>query len=187
MAFVHFARKFYSDSRIALTSADSHIPVNVRMISVSYLHEHQWVWRSAAQRLSPWRWMRGHLHGDGSEGPLAAKVADQGQGENDCSHSDRKSKSSTPQRGSRKKVQFHKPNYFWDGGEKNITAITAPGMRGGKEREAAEEQEEQEGGPEQNPNYRSHQISKQRDARLAACHADLQSVVFHAVHHPVYF
>ena len=37
--------------------------------------------------------------------------------------------------GLRKKVQFHKPNYFWDGGEKNITAITAPGMRGGKEKE----------------------------------------------------
>lgn len=43
--------------------------------------------------------------------------------------------------GSRKKVQFHKPNYFWDGGEKNITAITAPGKRGGEEREAVEEQE----------------------------------------------
>lgn len=35
--------------------------------------------------------------------------------------------------GSRKKVQFHKPNYFWDREEKNITAITAPGMSGGKE------------------------------------------------------
>lgn len=42
--------------------------------------------------------------------------------------------------GSRKKVQFHKPNYFWDGGEKNITAITAPGMRGAK-REVVEERE----------------------------------------------
>lgn len=39
--------------------------------------------------------------------------------------------------GSRKKVQFHKPNYFWDGGEKNITVITAPGMRGGEEKEVA--------------------------------------------------
>lgn len=76
---------------------------------------------------------------------MAAKVADQGQGESDCSHPDRKSKRSTPRGGSRKKVQFHKPNYFWDGGEKNITAITAPGMRGGKEREE-EVVEEQEGG-----------------------------------------
>lgn len=42
--------------------------------------------------------------------------------------------------GPRKKVQFHKPNYFWDGGEKNITVITAPRMRGGKEREVVEEQ-----------------------------------------------
>lgn len=74
---------------------------------------------------------------------MAAKVADQGQGESDCSHPDRKSKRSTPRGGSRKKVQFHKPNYFWDGGEKNITAITAPGIRGGKEREVVvvEEQE----------------------------------------------
>lgn len=43
--------------------------------------------------------------------------------------------------GSRKKVQFHKPNYFWDGGEKNITAIAAPGMRGEKEREVVAKQE----------------------------------------------
>lgn len=72
---------------------------------------------------------------------MAAKVADQGQGESDCSHPDRKSKRSTPRGGeSRKKVQFHKPNYFWDGGEKNITAITAPGRRGGKESEVVEEQ-----------------------------------------------
>lgn len=72
---------------------------------------------------------------------LVAKVADQGQGESDCSHTDRKSKRSTPRGGSRKKVQFHKPNYFWDGGEKNITAITAQGMKGEKEREVVKEQE----------------------------------------------
>lgn len=51
---------------------------------------------------------------------------DQGRGESDCSHPDRKSKTSTPRGEARKKVQFHKPNYFGDGGEKNITVITAP-------------------------------------------------------------
>ena len=80
----------------------------------------------------------------GGRGP-AAKVADQGQGESDCSHPDRKSKRSTPSGGSRKKVQFHKPNYFWDGGEKNITAITAPGRRRREEEEeeAAERRREE--------------------------------------------
>lgn len=83
--------------------------------------------------------------------------------------------------GSRKKVQFHKPNYFWDGGEKNITAITAPGMRGGKEREVVERQEtagrrkEEGGGRSQtkgaaqlskSSNMYAH-ISKQSDTLLA--------------------
>lgn len=35
---------------------------------------------------------------------------------------------------------FQKPNYFWDGGEKNITVITAPGMSGAKEQEVMEKQ-----------------------------------------------
>lgn len=35
---------------------------------------------------------------------------------------------------------FQKPNYFWDGGEKNITVITAPGMSGAKEQEVMENQ-----------------------------------------------
>lgn len=43
--------------------------------------------------------------------------------------------------GPRKKVQFHKPNYFWDGGEKNITVIMAPGMRGGREGEVVVEEQ----------------------------------------------
>ena len=42
-------------------------------------------------------------------------------------------------------MQFHKPNYFWDGGEKNITAITAPGRRRREEEEeeAAERRREE--------------------------------------------
>ena len=94
---------------------------------------------------------------------MATKVVDQGQGKSDCSHPDRKSKRSTPRGevrgGSRKKVQFHKPNYFWDGGEKNITAITAPGKRGGKESEVVGRQ--QEGGRRREvPNKRSSSIIK---------------------------
>lgn len=69
------------------------------------------------------------------------KVVDQGQGKSDCSHPDRKSKRNTPRRWVggvlRKKVQFHKPNYFWDGEEKNITAITEQRMTGGMEKEEA--------------------------------------------------
>lgn len=48
--------------------------------------------------------------------------------------------------GLRKKVQFHKPNYFWDGGEKNITAITAPGTKGREEKEVVKEQRGAGGG-----------------------------------------
>lgn len=42
----------------------------------------------------------GHLHDDGLEPLLAAKVVDQGQDESDFSHPDRKSKRSTPRVGS---------------------------------------------------------------------------------------
>lgn len=35
---------------------------------------------------------------------------------------------------------FQKPNYFWDGGEKNITVITAPGKSGAEEQEVMEKQ-----------------------------------------------
>lgn len=71
---------------------------------------------------SPWRW-------------IGAYAGRQGRGTRTrqewWSHPDRKSKRSTSRVGSWwKKVQFHKPNYFWDGGEKNITAITAPGVWG---------------------------------------------------------
>lgn len=87
---------------------------------------------------------RGHFHDDGSEGIFffffVAKVVEQGQGVSDCSHPDRKSKRTTMMGEGRWGCNFQKPNYFWDGGEKNITIITAPGMSSAKEQEVMENQ-----------------------------------------------
>lgn len=73
-------------------------------------------------------------------GFLVAKVAEQGQGVSDCSHPDRKSKRTTMMGDGGEGGNFQKPNYFWDGGEKNITVITAPGKSGVEEQEVMEKQ-----------------------------------------------
>lgn len=73
-------------------------------------------------------------------GFLVAKVAEQGQGVSDCSHPDRKSKRTTMMGDGGGGGNFQKPNYFWDGGEKNITVITAPGKSGVEEQEVMEKQ-----------------------------------------------
>lgn len=72
---------------------------------------------------------------------MAAKVADQGQGESDCSHPDRKSKRSTPRGGGvEEKGAISQAKLLLGCRRENITAITAPGRRGGKESEVVEEQ-----------------------------------------------
>lgn len=77
----------------------------------------------------------GHLHDDGLNWMLAAKVAVQGQDKSDCSHPDRKSKRSTPRRGVVEKgaisqakllLGWRREKYH----SNNSTAITAAGTRG---------------------------------------------------------
>ena len=80
--------------------------------------------------------MWGHLYDDGSEVVLAAKVADQGQGESDCSHPDRKSKRSTPRvggggGGGGKKGHFQTPKFFRGGGKKKKQNKNKRGEGGG--------------------------------------------------------
>ncbi len=72
---------------------------------------------------------------------MATKVADQGQGKSDCSNPDRKSKRSSLRGGRGKRCNFTSQITSGMEERKKITAITAPRMRGVKEREVVEEQE----------------------------------------------
>lgn len=98
---------------------------------------------------SPWRWIAGGVGRQGRPPRTRREWLQPHRQEIEEEHS---------KGGSRKKVQFHKPNYFWDGGEKNITAISAQGMRGEKERGGgggAGGSRREEGGPKQKLSYKS--------------------------------
>lgn len=105
--------------------------------------------------------MWGHLYDDGSEGVLAAKVADQGQGESDCSHPDRKSKRSTPRGGGVEEkgaISQAKLLLGWRREKYHSNNSTREerreGERGGG---GAEGSRKEEGGPKQKLNYQCHQ------------------------------
>lgn len=103
----------------------------------------------------------GHLHGDrmgrkegGWGGRGGGCLGGQGRGTKDKARVIAATQTGNRRRALRwgrqgKKVQFHEPNYFGDGGEKNITVITASeGIRG---REGASFSGGPEGGGQEDP------------------------------------